>query len=302
VAQGDARPELSVLITGASGFLGRYLVSALRSSQDVLKLGRKPSADIICDLVRCVPNVPAVSMVVHAAGLAHVVPKNSSDGAAIHAANVLGTKNLLQGLAVGRPPQTFVFISSVSVYGLERGDRIDESAPLLGDGPYAKSKIDAEQLITKWGKSHGVNVVILRLPLVVGDHPPGNLGAMCRAIRFGYYFRVGEGAARRSMVLAEDVARMIPMLRGKSGIFHLTDGRHPSYADLDTCYAAKMGRRIRVIPPRAARFVASIGDRVPCVPLNSRRLGKLQQSLTFSDDKAISELGWAPRSVLDTPW
>ena len=88
-------------------------------------------------------------------------------------------------------PGLFVFISSVSVYGLEFGTGIDEANPLLAKDAYGKSKIAAEQLITSWGIKTAVPVVILRLPLVAGPNPPGNLGDMIKAIQAGYYFRIG---------------------------------------------------------------------------------------------------------------
>ena len=80
---------------------------------------------------------------------------------------------------------------------------------MLGGTPYADSKIQAEELLREWGKLNNVNMLILRLPLLVGENPPGNLGSMIRAIKKGYYFRIGDGSARRSMVLAEDIAEVV---------------------------------------------------------------------------------------------
>jgi nucleoside-diphosphate-sugar epimerase len=186
----------------------------------------------------------------------------------------------------------------VAVYGIETGEGISEEHPLKGSTPYALSKIRAEEAVTAWGRQHGVNTTILRLPLVVGRNAPGNLGAMVRHIRRGTYFRIGDGSARRSMVLATDVADILPVLVGRSGIYNLTDRVHPSIAEMDSHLAGHLGKRIKVMPEGLARSLARIGDLVPKSPFNTYRLKKLQESLIFSDDKAVAELGWSPRPVL----
>jgi nucleoside-diphosphate-sugar epimerase len=176
---------------------------------------------------------------------------------------------------------------------------IDESRPLNGDSPYAKSKIEAENLILNWGVQNQVNVLILRLPLIVGSNPPGNLGAMIKTIRSGFYRRIGEGSAKKSMVLAQDIARALPEWVNKKGTYNLTDGVHPSMAQLDGALAQKLGKKVKKVPVWPLSVIAKLGDLIPGFPLNTYRLGKLSKSLTFSDSKANTELNWSPRSVLD---
>jgi len=288
---------MKVLLTGSSGFLGGYILSHLnRTGIEVITVGRTATNAILCDLKSEIPMIDVYhefGLIIHSAGLAHHIPKNEAEGKLFFDVNVGGTKNLLEGLLVlEKMPKSFVFISTVAVYGVAEGLGIDETHKLNGISPYALSKIEAEMLVQDWCDMHGVNCVILRLPLVIGDNAPGNLGAMEKAIRKGYYFRLGSGNARRSMVNAEDVARLIPLLVDEHGIYNLTDGKHPAYREFDVLLAKKYSRNVRSIPKSIGKFVAVLGDIFVFFPLNSYRLNKLEQSFTVCDSKARRELGW----------
>ncbi|TNF44696.1 MAG: NAD-dependent epimerase/dehydratase family protein [Cytophagales bacterium] len=246
-----------------------------------------------------VPELPQVDMVIHSAGMAHIIPKSEAERNAFFLVNVQGTKNLLEALnALPSLPKSFILISTVAVYGKEVGEEIKESHPLEGDTPYAKSKILAEKLVKDWGKKNGVDVVILRLPLVIGSKSPkGNLATMISGIRSGFYFRPGLGKARRSMVLAGDVVELTFRLWGVSGTFNLTDGRHPSFAELDSALGKAFDKRIKQIPESLLLMMAKLGDLIPKFPINSLKMSKMINSLTFDDNKAREELNWSPRSV-----
>ncbi|MBM3442950.1 MAG: NAD-dependent epimerase/dehydratase family protein [Bacteroidetes bacterium] len=292
---------MRILLTGASGFLGHFLYQELSLSHEVVTVGRAPGNHICTDLSSTIPSLPVVDMVVHAAGKAHVVPKTDKESKAFFDVNVQGTRHLLEGLdkhAVR--PNTLIYFSTVAVYGLESGTDISEDSPILGGSSYADSKIAAEQLLKQWGAAWGVQVLMLRIPLIAGKGAPGNLGAMVQALRRGYYFRIGEGSGRKSMVNATDLARFIPSLHGKAGTYNLTDGHHPSLAELDSLLAAQLGRNVHSIPNSLADGLAWLGDRLPGFPINTYRLEKLRRHLTFSDAKARRELGWSPQPVLST--
>jgi nucleoside-diphosphate-sugar epimerase len=288
---------MKVLLTGATGFLGKYLLSEFIAQEiQVDTVGRTAENTFQCDLAKDrleLPSDALYDMVVHNAGKAHFVPQNEAEGNVFYDVNVGGTEKLLDAiLSLKNKPKCIVFVSTVAVYGLELGENIDETAPLLGNTPYAKSKIMAEEMIQTWCAKNGVNGVILRLPLVVGENAPGNLGAMEKAIRKGYYFRLGTGNARRSMVNAVDVAKLIPGLIEMNGVYNLTDGLHRSFAEMDTFLAQKHGKTVKKIPVWMGKWAAKLGDLIPGFPLNTYRLGKLEQSLTFNDDKARKELNW----------
>jgi len=80
---------------------------------------------------------------------------------------------------------------------------------------------------------------ILRLPLVVGLNPPGNLGAMIKGIRIGFCFNIADFSAKKSMALAKDVAQFIPRIALIGGFYNLTDGIHPNFYDLSHPIAKK---------------------------------------------------------------
>lgn len=291
---------MKILLTGASGFLGKEINKSLIKIKEntVTTLGRSIENSNVCDLTIEKPIVnQKYDIIVHAAGKAHFVPNTLQDEDEFFNVNHVGTKNLLKALK-DHLPNTIVFISSVSVYGLEHGDMIDEAYPLNGDSPYAKSKILAEKEIQKFCKENGVNYVILRLPLISGCNPPGNLGTMIKAIRKGYYFRIGKGKARKSMVSAYDIAKLIPSLYGKTGFYNLTDKIHPSFKQIEDHIAGILNKKIVALPLLLFFILSKIGDILPKFIINTNKLNKITKSLTFSDNKAVEELNWNPSSGL----
>jgi nucleoside-diphosphate-sugar epimerase len=291
----------SCLITSSQGFLGTQLYHGLKQRFQLSTLGLKAKNDFRVDLSQNIPVFPTpFDWVVHNAGKAHVVPKTSAEAASFYEVNVLGTIHLLKGLSSAPLlPKTFIFISSVSVYGLETGLGIAETLPLLGTSPYAKSKIEAENIITTWGKQNDVNVIILRLPLVVGTHPPGNLQSIANAIKKGIYIRIRNNHAQKSMVLGPDIAALIPTLEGKSGIYNLTDGIHPTFDQREDAIAKGLKQQIWfTLPISFFTVLARIGDLWHGFPLNTQRLHNITKSLTFDDHKARKMLSWQPEPAL----
>lgn len=243
--------------------------------------------------------------VFHMAGLAHVVPRNEAQRQLFHTVNVEGTLRLLAALErAPRLPESFVLASSVAVYGAEKGERLDETTPCNASDAYGRSKIEAEKAVLAWGARTGVRVGIVRLPLVVGANPPGNLGRMVRAIERGRYLRIGRGAARRSVVLATDVAEVLPRLAAQGGTYNLTDGHHPSFAELEEAIARALNaRRPLGISQTVASALARLGDLIGALgapaPFDSQSLKKMTSTLTFDDARARSELQWNPRPAVD---
>lgn len=291
----------SCLITGSQGFLGVQLYQGLKQRFQLSTLGLKAKNDFRVDLSKTIPVFPTpFDWVIHNAGKAHVVPKTSAEAASFYEVNVLGTIHLLKGLS-SAPflPKTFIFISSVSVYGLETGLEIAETHPLHGTSPYAKSKIEAENIITTWGKQNDVKVIILRLPLVVGPHPPGNLQSIANAIKKGIYIRIHNNHARKSMVLGTDIVALIPTLKGQSGIYNLTDGIHPTFDQIEDAIAKGLKQQIRfTLPISFFTVLARLGDLWRGFPLNTPRLHNITKSLTFDDYKARKMLSWQPKPAL----
>jgi nucleoside-diphosphate-sugar epimerase len=230
-----------ILLTGANGFLGQLFYKVFPVDYKVITIGRK-NADIVVDLAIDPPLLnEKYNLIIHAAGKAHTVPKTKVDKQVFFDVNVTGTQNLLRGLEKAPAlPQYFVFISSVSVYGVETGHLIAEVAPLLADDAYGRSKIEAEKIVQDWCTKNNIICTILRLPLLAGTTPPGNLGAMIKGIQKGYYFNIAGGKAKKSIVLAEDIAKLIPIVAKIGGVYNLTDRYHPSFHELSDCIAKQL--------------------------------------------------------------
>jgi nucleoside-diphosphate-sugar epimerase len=292
---------MELLLTGSSGFLGKFIFRELSELFSIKTLSRKNS-DLLYDLANNIPNLSNFDMVIHAAGKAHSVPKNKLENTAFFDVNVKGTENLLQGIEhSGTLPKSFIFISSVAVYGLNSGENINEETPLLAKDPYGFSKIQAEKLVLDWCFRHNVTCTILRLPLLVGENPPGNLGAMINAIIKGYYFNIDGGNARKSMVLANDVAAFIPKVYNIGGVYNLTDGYHPNFNELSNSICKNKNKKKPLnMPINIAVMLGYIGDVIgKTMPINSNKIKKITSDLTFDDSKARKIVGWNPNPVLN---
>ena len=291
---------MTILLTGATGFLGKEIQTAFKNSAEIITLGRSEDAMIHCDLSTQIPKLPSPEMVIHAAGKAHIVPKTQAERLDFNKVNVQGTNNLLQGLKNNNSLKKIVFISSVAVYGLFEGTNIKEEAPLLASDAYGESKIAAEKLVINWCISHKIQYYILRLPLIAGKNAPGNLGAMVNGIKKGKYLSIGKGAAVKSIVLASDVAQFIKSIEGASGIYNLSDGYNPSFNELENKIAIFYNKKNPVsLPIITVKLLGIAGDIIGAkFPINSNKIKKITSNLTFDDSKARAALNWNPNEVL----
>lgn len=290
---------MKVLLTGASGFLGGYIYEKIRHEHIVITVGRSESNQIQHDLCKGQFDEFEVDadMVIHVAGKAHIYPKTEMEKRSFYEVNTDGTQHLLNSL---KKVKQFVFISTVSVYGLETGFDIDENFPTVGNSPYADSKIKAEKLVSEWGRKKNVRILILRLPLIVGKNPPGNLGKMISAINKKRYLSIDGGNARKSGVLASDVADLIYNSFEKEGVYNLTDRCHPSFREYEAVISKQLNKPMpRKIPISLARMIGYAGDIIPGIPVNSDTVKKITQDLIINDDKAVKELNWAPNKIID---
>lgn len=292
---------MKILLTGSSGFLGKHIFSYLNQEFELYTLSRSQSS-INCDLSVLQPTLPIVDIVIHSAGMVHILPKNKKEENAFFKVNVNGTQNLLSALDLAVvKPKRFVFISSVAVYGLKSGENINEDYPLLANDSYGKSKIDTERLVNHWCIKNGIICTILRLPLVIGSNPKGNLGAMIKAIKNRYYFNIAGGYAKKSMVLAKDVSKFLLKSSEIGGIYNLTDGYNPTFYELSNFIAKQLGKKsIHNMPYTVAKCIAFIGN---CFgeyfPMNTTKMDKITSTLTFDDSKARLAFGWNPNPILE---
>ena len=291
-----------LLFTGGTGFLGKNVMPILKERYEVETCGITSDDMIKANLAKEVPVLDKhYDVVLHACGKAHVVPKTEAEKQAFFDVNYQGTVNLCAALEKVGVPKALVFISTVAVYGCEYGDLITEEHPLNGDTPYAKSKIMAEEYLTEWCKKNDVVLGILRPSLLAGKNAPGNLGAMVNGVRKGFYMNIAGGKVIKSILMAEDIARIMPALIKKGGVYNVCDTRQPSFGELSVSVAKQLGKRKPIsIPYWMAWCMAKVGDLLGSkAPINSYKLEKMTKSLTFSNEKARRELGWEPLDVLE---
>ncbi len=292
-----------LLFTGASGFLGYNTLPILYKEYELVHtMGLSAEDDIKINLAKVVPPLNThYDVVLHACGKAHVVPRTEAEKKSFYDVNYQGTVNLCKALEVVGAPKALVFISTVAVYGCEYGEMITEEHPRNGETPYAKSKIMAEDFLVDWCTKHNVILGILRPSLLAGKNAPGNLGAMVNGIRKGFYLNIAGGKVQKSVLMAEDIAHILPLLVDKGGTYNVCDTNQPSFGELANSVAKQLGKRPPIsIPYWMAWCMAKAGDLLGSkAPINSLKLEKITKSLTFSNEKAIKELGWEPIDVLE---
>ncbi|OCJ76767.1 NAD-dependent epimerase/dehydratase family protein [Bacteroides fragilis] len=292
---------MTLLFTGASGFLGNNIIHLLNGTYNIISVGLSPQDTYLVDIATDIPTfTDAFDVVFHAAGKAHSVPKTEAEERLFFDVNLQGTKNLCTALERSGIPKAFIFISTVAVYGCDSGEDITEEHPLNGTTPYALSKIKAEKYLQGWCAMHNVKLSILRPSLIAGPNPPGNLGAMIHGIKNGKYLSIAGGKARKSVLMVQDIANLLPMLIEKGGIYNVCDSYQPSFRELEMVIYKQLNKKLPLsIPYWFAKSMAIFGD---CfgekAPINSLKLRKITHSLTFSNEKAMRELGWKPMNVL----
>jgi nucleoside-diphosphate-sugar epimerase len=291
-----------LLFTGGTGFLGANAKPILDKMYEVTTIGITDKDELKANFVTDIPELPSrYDVVLHAAGKAHVYPKTEAERKAFYDVNYTGTIHLCEALEKAGLPKAFVFISTMNVYGSEPGKMdTEDSRPLVGDSPYSDSKIKAEEYLTEWSKKHNVTLGILRPALLAGTNAPGNLGAMVNGIKTGKYLSIAGGKAKKSILMAEDIAHLVPLVAEKGGVYNVCDDYNPSFGELEASIAKQLGKRKPIsIPYWMAKCLALIGDVFSFFPINSSRLDKIVTSDTWSNEKAKRELGWKPLNVLD---
>lgn len=303
---------MKILLTGYPGFLGNHIKSYFDTSgHQVDTIGILATCDdinnnhIVCDLSKNVPELhnKKYDLVIHAAGKAHVTPKTETEKKQFFDVNVQGTSNLLQGL-VENPPDSIILISTVAVYGKEKGVRISENDSLEAIDPYGLSKLKAEELILNYNFPQPVCRGIVRLPLVAGPSAPGNLGSMLRAMEKGIYFNIGQGNTKRSVILYSDIAPFLELLSKRGGIYNLTDGDDISFKELYHGIRELIKCPRRPPMPKFLAFPLALGFEI-LQKITSRNLmfglkryQQLTHDLTFDGSRAIKDFNYTPQPVL----
>lgn len=288
----------TILLTGSNGFLGKNIYKELHKKSNLITLART-NANYCIDLSYSIPKIPKVDIIIHTLGKAHDLNKNNFSYFEYFKNNVITTLNLLEGLDKNNLPSSFIYISSVSVYGKTSGLDITEEYSLDAKDPYGFSKIQTEQLLLKWTKQYNINLLILRLPLLIGENPVGNYKSLIKSIKHNLYFNIRDLEVKKSYLLASDISRNILEFSNYKGIFNLTDGTDITISDFTNAIALKLNKSKPIsCSLRFFKIICILGDYFgKYSPINSKKFHKLTQSLTFSNKKAVQTFQWNPKQI-----
>lgn len=293
---------MKILVTGATGFIGKALLHRLATEPEYQVTGstrqQSPEASV-APLIQAGTADAAtdwsvalrdVDTVVHVA--AHLATPGSSLEE-LRLTNVDGTLTLArQALSAGT--QRFIFISSVGVNGsvTHHASFNELSIPAPTDD-YARSKLEAELALQKLLHGTAMDLVIIRPPLVYAGHAPRNFSKLMQWVRSGIPMPFAAIHNRRSMIALENlvdfVALCIKHPAAANELFLVSDDVDLSTAELVTHLAKGMGRRVRLVPvpEPLLRHGAKLLGRGPMY-------STLCASLVVDSDKAHRLLGWTP--------
>jgi len=299
---------MKVLVTGASGFVGRALVAQLVAlgHDEVLALTRQAPADQVSGATYLAdnylawqtqwqPTLAGVHTVVHAAARAHLLNDRAADPLSeFRKINVTGTLNLAAQAAQSGVSR-FVFISSIGANGMQTAPgkpftEVDQPNP---HNAYALSKWEAEQGLLRIADETGMEVVIIRPPLVYSCNAPGNFGSLMRAVQRGRPLPLGAVHNQRSLValdnLVDFIVTCISHPQAANQTFLVSDGQDLSTTELvrGMARAAGVPARLLPVPVWALQAGATLLDKGDAV---QRLCGNLQVDIS----KASSLLGWVP--------
>lgn len=291
----------TVLVTGATGFVGRHLCPLLsQAGWEVRPALRRPGEGIVVgDLgpdTQWQSALAGCQAVVHLAARVHVMNDTAQDPlAAFRAVNTAGTLNLARQAAQAGV-RRLVFISSIKVNG-EQGHFTADTPPTPTD-PYGISKWEAEQGLHQIAAETGLEVVILRPPLIYGPGVGANFLALLKLVQRGIPLPFALVNNRRSLVYIGNFTDAIrhclqhPAAPGKT--FLVSDGEDVSSRQLVSAIATAMGKTALQLPI-PPRLMALAGQLLGKGPQVQRLLG----SLTVDSSPLKETLGWAPPYTLE---
>lgn len=307
----------SVLVTGASGFIGRCLCAVLKEQGNrVIALGRHPQAGPWDefrqgDLAENLPQdlCAGVVKVFHLAGFAHAMRLPKDQYGIYQTMNVEGTRQLLERVR-DSDVQQLVYFSSIKAMADPGEDCVDESFVQPPADEYGLSKLNAERAVLEFGARHAVHVCCLRPALVYGPNPKGNIQRMLNAIASGRFPPLPSIDNRRSMVSVDDLvqaallAAQMPEANGK--VYIVTDGQAYSTTRIVTAMYQALNKSMPkwALPKWFYSALAGVGDLVTVLagrpaPFSSETLQRLFGSACYKNERIRSELGWLPGQSLE---
>jgi len=296
-----------IMVTGANGFVGAHLCrwlqeaglgvrGAVREAGAVKGLS-EGAVSVVSDIgpeTRWEEVLAGIDCVVHLAARVHFMREDAADPAkTFRQVNVLGTERLAR-CAAQAGLRRLVYASSVKVNGEETSSSpfTEQDAPTPQDA-YGRSKWEAEQILHRVAEETGLEVVIVRPPLVYGPGVGGNILRMLRLIDRGVPLPLGAIDNRRSLIGIWNLCRLLELcvshVDSAGETFLAADGEDLSTPAIVSHLALCLGKKIRLlpVPVRLLRLVGAILGR-------GEMVRRLTESLQVDGGKAARILGWGP--------
>lgn len=296
-------------MTGATGFVGRVLCSTLSRAGYTVRAAVRNKELTVADAAETVAvgsvgrdtdwrdAMRNVDAVVHLAARAHVQQK-ASEAHLYHETNALGAQAVAESAARAGIPRV-VFLSTIKV----NGEQTFDSPFRATDSPnpqdaYAQSKLMGERLASEAARAAGMELVIVRSPLVYGAGVRANFLALMRWIESGWPIPLGSIRNKRSLIgvwnLCDLLRYCLDSAQAPGRIWMASDGEDLSTPELIRRLAAAMGRPARLVPvaPALLNIAGSVTGRRAMV---SRLTGSLE--VDISETRNV--LGWSPPMTVD---
>ncbi len=306
----------TVLVTGATGFLGGVIVRQLSETGATVKaLGRRPGRTAyiaglpnvevlpgdITDLERMNAIMPGVDVVIHAAAALGGSLQHQST------VNVHGTYNVARA-AVGSAVKRFVHVSTISVYGYRNRADVTEQTPVNpGADAYHITKAEAEKALIDVSHRHGLAYSIVRPGMIYGPRSTAWTKTLFKLAKRGPIW-LGDGSGSAYPVHVEDVAQMCLVLASHPNavgqVFNCTPDPSPTWREFLGGYVALAGRRRWFsLPPLLVKPIAPVIALFSSKNAQSKDLSDLVPFLlnhiTYKMDKSRDLLGWQPQMSLE---
>ena len=288
---------MKILVTGASGFVGRYLVNHLSKTDEVIACVRKKSNLLPSSVQQTVSSsffdlaIPKdTDVIVHLAGIAH--NKNNSVDE-FKKINVDGTLELARK-ALEANIKRFIFISSIGVNGNStHGKAFTEQDTPNPTNDYTKSKYEAEKALAKLFENTHIDLVIIRPPLIYAHDAPGNFSKLLMLIKLGQFLPFGCTHNQRSFIAIENLVSFITTCiyhdTKINETFLIADDEVISTKQLIQCLSSGMGKSM-ILLPVPTKLLSMLADATGKVGIFEQLYGNLQ----IDNGKAKKIFNWHP--------